>query len=90
MSESPATEVRIAVVQSPDGHLTCCGPGDNIDSLKDEMDAAMSWHLEAGHLPVARYWVIAEIPAPPTIPELRAKAEAGEFPKSFVEEMDRS
>lgn len=80
---------RIAIVQSLDGYLTVVGPDDFKEAEHaDAMSAALSWHLEAGHLPAASYWTDVELPALPTIPELRAKAEAGEFPKSWIEEMD--
>lgn len=80
---------RIAVVQSLDGHLTCVGPNDfKKPEHNDAMDAALSWHLEAGHLPAATYWASVELPPIPTVPELRAKAEAWQFPKSFIEDMD--
>jgi len=83
------TEVRIAVVQALDGHLTCVGPQDfKADDHDDAMSAAIGWHLEAGHLPAATCWVVADLPPIPTIPELRALAERREFPRSFVDEMD--
>lgn len=81
--------MKIAIVQALDGHLTCVGPDDFKETdHRDAMSAALSWHLEAGHLPAATYWAEVDLPPLPTIPELRAKAEAGEFPKSFIEEMD--
>ncbi len=81
--------IRIAIVRSLDEHVTICGPGDFDErDHESEMDAALSWHLEAGHLPAATYWATIELPPLPTIPELRALAEAGAFPKSFVDEMD--
>lgn len=86
---SDTTPVRIAVVQSLDGHLTCVGPGDFKEAdYSDAMSAAIGWHLEAGHLPAAVYWLEARLPPLPTIPELRARADEGAFPKSLVEEMD--
>lgn len=88
MAERSET-IRIAVVQSLDGILTCCGPNEfKSGGHDDAMGAAISWHIEAGHLPAATYWVEAELPPIPTIPELRARAVAGEFPRSFVAEMD--
>jgi hypothetical protein len=84
-----STVVRIAVVQSLDGNLTCCGPNDfKGGDYNDQMNAAIGWSIEAGYLPAAHYWVTVELPPIPTIPELRAQAERGEFPKSFIEEMD--
>lgn len=84
------SEVRVAVVQALDGHLTCVGPDDfKPDEHKDAMSAALCWHLEAGHLAAATYWVTAALPPVPTIPELRAKADRGEFPKSFIEDVDQ-
>jgi hypothetical protein len=80
--------IKIAVVQDRDGYLTCCGPDDMGKEHKDSMDAAMSWHLEAGHLPAALYWVEIELPPVPTIPELRAKVAVGEFPKTLIAEWD--
>lgn len=80
--------IKLAVVRSMDDALTCVGPDDFKDDFADAMTAAMSWHLEAGHLPVARYWVWVELPPLPTIPDLKAKAEVSEFPRSFIEEMD--
>lgn len=83
------TPVRIAVVQAPDGHLTCAGPNDfDEGDHSDAMDAALCFHLEAGHLPVACYWITADIPAIPPIAELRAQAERGEIPKATVEAID--
>lgn len=80
---------RIAIVQSLDGYLTVVGPDDFQDKdHADAMSAALSWHMEAGHLPAASYWVDVELPTLPTIPELKAKAEAHEFPKSFIDEID--
>jgi hypothetical protein len=80
--------IRIAIVQDRDGHLTTAGPNDAVDGYKDAMDAAMSWHLEAGHLPAAIYWAEVDLPPVPSIPELRTKTAAGEFPKTLLAEWD--
>lgn len=79
--------IRIAIVRSLDGHTTVCGPHDG--EVEDKMDQAMSWHLEAGHLPAQLLWAVVDLPAIPTIPELRAAADAGQFPRSLIEDMDR-
>lgn len=81
--------IKIAIVQALGGHLTCCGPNDFREKEhEDAMSAAISWHLEAGHLPAATYWADVELPPVPTIPELRARAAAGEFPKSIIADFD--
>lgn len=78
--------VKIAVVQSRCGHLSCVGPNDfKADEYNDAMDAAISYHLEAGYLPAAIYWAEVELPPIPTVTEIRAKATAGTFPKSLLE-----
>jgi len=87
-TDAPNT-IRFAVVQALDGHLTCVGPDDfDAKDHTDAMSAAIGWHLEAGHLPAATYWITAELPPVPTVPELRAQAEAGTFPKAFIDEID--
>lgn len=83
------SEVKIAVVQALCGHLTCIGPDDySVSSYPNEMEAAICFHLEAGYQPAATYWVTVELPPVPTIPELRALADKGEFPKSIIAEWD--
>ncbi len=65
-------KLRIAIIQAMDGHTTICGPNDYEDGgHHNAWSAAMSWHLEAGHLPAATYWVEIELPDPPTVPGLR-------------------
>lgn len=81
--------MKIAIVQAMCGHLTCVGPNDfKASEHSTAMDAAISWHLEAGYLPVACYWAEVELPPVPSIPELRASAEQGQFPKSFLDDME--
>jgi hypothetical protein len=81
--------MKIAVVRGLDGHTTCVGPDDyKPDEHESAMDAALGWHLEAGHLPAVCHWVEVDLPPIPDIGTLRAKADAYEFPKSFIEEMD--
>ena len=77
--------VRIAIVRSMDGTITCAGPGDYREQdYPSAMDAALSYHLEAGHIPAASYWITVELPPLPTIPELQAAVRACEFPQSFL------
>lgn len=79
---------RIAVVQAGDGHLTVCGPHDfKASEFNDAMDAAVSWHLEAGWLPIACYWVDANIPPAPSLPQLKAQVSNGSFPKQFFDDL---
>ena len=80
--------IKIAIVQDRDGHLTIAGPDDAVDGYKDAMDAAMSWHLEAGRLPAAIYWADVKLPPIPTIPQLRAQVANGTFPKTLLAEWD--
>jgi hypothetical protein len=80
------TTLRLAIVQSMDGQVTCCGPDEFREQDHScQMDAALSYHLEAGRLPAAAYWVNVELPPLPEIPELRALVERGEFPRSFLD-----
>ena len=80
--------MRIAVVRSLDGHTTLCGPDDHSADYDNPMSAALSWHIEAGHLPAECLWIEVELPPIPDVRTIRARAELGEFPKSFVAEMD--
>lgn len=80
--------MKIAVVRSLDGHTTLCGPDDHSDDHAGPMDAALCWHIESGHLPAECLWVEVELPPIPDLATVRGMAERGEFPKSFVEEMD--
>jgi hypothetical protein len=75
--------LRIAIVQSPEGHVTCAGPNDyrKEDGYRDAMDAAISFHLEAGWAPAACYWVDTTIPSVPAIPVLTATAESVPVPE---------
>jgi hypothetical protein len=52
------------------------------------MDAALSWHIEAGHMPAECLWIEVELPPVPKIGTLRALAERGGFPRSFIDELD--
>ena len=66
--------VKIAVVQASCGYLTCVGPNDWCkEGYGDQMDGAVSWHIEAGYMPVATYWVEVEIPAVPDVTLLVGK-----------------
>lgn len=57
--------VEIAVVISDDGHITVCGPHDfNKTDYDDAMNAAIGWHMEAGHLVADRYWLEADFDKP--------------------------
>jgi len=68
--------VRIAVVQATCGHLTCVGPNDyKTADYNNAMDAAIGWHIEAGYMPAATYWVSADLPAVPAVPEISGKVE---------------
>jgi len=68
--------VRIAVVQSACGHLTCVGPNDfKKDDYSSAMDAAIGWHIEAGYMPAATYWIVADLPAVPAVHEITGKVE---------------
>jgi len=83
------SDFKIAVVQAMNGHLTCVGPNDYKESeFSSAMDAAISWHIEAGWLPAACYWIHAKVPPAPSIPELRAQVGNGSFPKQFLEDME--
>jgi hypothetical protein len=63
--------VKIAVVQASDGHLTCVGPNDFKPTEYDNsMDAAIGWHIEAGYMPAATYWVMVDLPALPAVHEI--------------------
>jgi hypothetical protein len=75
--------IRIAVVQSACGHVTCAGPNDfrAQDGYKDAMDAAISYHIEAGWSPAACHWVEAPIPAIPPIPVVPATVESVPVPE---------
>ena len=65
-------DIKIAVVQATCGHLTCVGPNDfNVKNYPDQMSAAIGWHIEAGYMPAATYWVAADIP---TLPEIATLA----------------
>lgn len=58
-------EIRIAVVQASDGHVTCIGPNDfPTKDFTDAMEAAISFHIEAGWMPVSRHWVSVALPIP--------------------------
>ncbi len=80
--------MRIALVRSLDGYTTVCGPDDHGADHPSPMNAAITWHLESGHIPSECLWVEVELPPIPDFPSIRAKAEAGHFPKSFMAEMD--
>jgi len=70
--------IRIAIVQSRCGHLTCVGPNDyEKAAYSDAMDAAIGWHIEAGYQPAARYWAEVDVPAPNDIPMLSAAIGEG-------------
>lgn len=84
--------MKIALVRSLDGHTTLCGPdayADYSDDYEGPMDAALSWHLEAGHLPAECLWIEVELPPIPDLATIKAAVERGEFSRSFVEEMDQ-
>lgn len=81
-----ADALRIAVVRSRDGYTTVCGPNDFSKDYDDPMNAALGWHLEAGHIPADVFWATINLPPIPDIPELAAQAERGEYPKSWIEE----
>lgn len=67
------TPVRIAIVQAMCGHLTCVGPNDfKAREYSSAMNAAISFHIEAGYMPAAQYWIKATIPARPAVPVLAA------------------
>jgi len=71
--------VKIAVVQAMCGHLTCVGPNDfKSEDYSSQMDAAIGWHIEAGYMPAATYWVEADLPALPSVPTIRARAQGDE------------
>lgn len=61
---SDDSHIRIAIVRSRDGHATVCGPNDFKGTLyNDAMDAALSWHIEAGHIVAATHWALVMLPA---------------------------
>lgn len=73
--------VKIAIVQASCGHITCVGPNDfKVADYSNAMDAAIGWHIEAGYMPAATYWIEAELPSLPQVPTIRALAaqEKGE------------
>lgn len=73
-------EIKIAVVQSLDGHVTVCGPDDSPDDYPSPMGAAISWHIEAGHLPAGFYWAAVMLPdLNEEIPVLAAHVEPHEL-----------
>lgn len=80
--------VRFAIVRSRDGYLTVCGPNDfRPQDYPSMMDAALSFSLEAGHIPVAAYWANIELPPLPDVPELVAAARrsrANPFSQQWV------
>lgn len=81
-----AEKFRIAVVRAMDGHATVCGPNDYREpDHAGAMDAALCWHLEAGHLPAECLWIEAELPPIPDFATLQAQAERGEFPRSLLD-----
>lgn len=64
--------MKIALVQAMCGHVTCVGPNDFMKSEYDDaMSAAIGWHIEAGYMPAATYWVEVELPASPRVPGLK-------------------
>lgn len=74
-----ARKIRIAIVQSRDGNVTCVGPDDfQKAEFNDAMDAAISYSLEAGHLVATRHWATVEIPEPSDVPVVEGEMEDAE------------
>lgn len=72
--------MKVAIVQAMCGHVTCVGPNDfKAAEHNDAMDAATSFHLEAGYLPVACYWIEADLPPIPDVPTVRAQVVLDEL-----------
>jgi hypothetical protein len=68
--------IKIAIVQASCGHLTCVGPNDfKPGEFNGAMDAAISWHIEAGYMPAATYWAAVEMPVLPEVATLTAILE---------------
>ena len=69
--------IRVAVVQAMCGHLTCVGPNDfKVEDYGDAMTAAIGFHIEAGYMPAATYWISASIPALPVVAEITGEVAA--------------
>jgi len=69
--------LRIAVVRSLDGYATCCGPNDTGNGdYADAMEAAICFHIEAGHIPADKCWAVVDLPeVRGVIPEFQAMHE---------------
>ena len=80
--------MRIAIVQCMDGHIDCCSEGQQESGHDDALSQVLTWCLEAGHIPAQCFWLHVDLPPVPKPGEMIAKAEAGEFPKSFIVDMD--
>jgi hypothetical protein len=69
-------KIKIAIVASLDGHVTCVGPDDfGKDDYPDPMSAAVCFHIESGHVPVHRCWATVDLPEPSDIPVLESRVE---------------
>lgn len=68
--------IKIAIVVSPAGHVTCVGPDDfGKKDYSDPMSAAIGYHIEAGHMPAYTRWAAVELPNPSDIPVLESRVE---------------
>lgn len=77
--ESGKLPVKIAIVQATCGHLTCVGPNDYKEAdYSNAMDAAIGWHIEAGYMPAATYWVQADLPPLPVVQTISAHTLTGD------------
>lgn len=78
-AEGGKPSVQIAVVQAMCGHLTCVGPDDfKKADYSNAMDAAIGWHIEAGYMPAATYWIEAELPPHPVVQTVRAHTKGAD------------
>lgn len=68
--------MKIAIARAACGYTTCVGPNDyQPDEHPDAIDAARSYMLEAGYIPVATYWAEVALPPLPAITVLPASIE---------------
>ena len=80
--------MRIAIVQGTNSFADCCAEGAQSEGCEDAMSQVLVWCMEAGEIPLRCSWVTVELPPIPTPDELSALAEAGQFPKSFVDDLN--
>ena len=70
----PTVRVKVAVVVSQTGKIFTCGEEDyNSACFDSARDAANTWCLDAGEMPVAEYTVEADVPLPAAPSVLRGQ-----------------